>query len=402
MEGYDPPTIIINMSFKLPKRGLVFWPVGTGDSTTVCIDDKTVVQIDLHHLEKADDEDEPHWAIIDELVKVLPKRNGKPYLSVFALTHPDQDHIRGFEELKRRVEIDELWHTPRMFREYEAANDLCSDAKIFRKEAHRRRQEAIKAKGDPGAGNRVRVFGHSELYEEDDYKNFPEQFREYPGTSTTEVNAKDYAGIFEAFIHAPFKDVGDQERNDTSLALQVKLTDGDTELAALLFGDVSYPILRKIIDKTKEKKRQEEYLVWDVFLAPHHCSKSVMYWEDEKTGKVVLKQDILDDLEAAKRDEDAVVVASCDSNFGDEEGKNPPHLKARKRYEEIADFMCTHEHPDTEDPEAIVFELTADGIERKEASVANAVASPVFTALTKAKGTSSTPTQAVGFGRPPR
>jgi len=148
------------------------------------------------------------------------------------LTHPDQDHIRGFEELKKRVEIDELWHTPRMFREYEASHELCEDAKVFRKEAQRRREAAIKAQGDPGAGNRVRVFGHSELYEEDKYKNFPKEFREYPGTSTTKINAKDYAGTFEAFIHAPFKDVGEQERNDTSLALQVKLWKGEeAELA---------------------------------------------------------------------------------------------------------------------------------------------------------------------------
>lgn len=390
------------MAFKLPKRGIVFWPIGTGDSTTVCIDDKTVLQIDLHHLEKADDKDEPHWAIIDELVKVLPKREGKPYLSVFALTHPDQDHIRGFEELKKRVEIDELWHTPRMFREYEASHKLCEDAKVFRKEAHRRRQEAIKAKGDPGAGNRVRVFGHSELYEEPDYKDFPEEFREYPGTSTTEVNAKDYAGSFQAFIHAPFKDVGEQERNDTSLALQVKLWEGEAELAALLFGDVSYPIMRKIVDKTKEKKREKEFLVWDAFLSPHHCSKSVMYWADEGSDKKVLKQDILDDLDEAKRNEDAMIVASCDSDFGDAEGKNPPHQKARDRYEEIADFKCTHEHPNTKSPEPIVLELTKDGIKLKEESSAKATASPVFSALTKAKGSSSTPTQAVGFGRASR
>lgn len=395
-----PQPLSYTMAFKLPNRGIVFWPIGTGDSTTICIDDKTVLQIDLHHLEKADDKEEPHWAIIDELVKVLPKRNGKPYLSVFALTHPDQDHIRGFKELKDKVDIDELWHTPRMFREYEASHELCEDAKVFRKEAQRRREAAIKAQGDPGAGHRVRVFGHTELYDEDKYKNFPKEFREYPGTSTTKVNAKDYTGTFEAFIHAPFKDVGEQERNDTSLALQVKLWKGDeAELAALLLGDVSYPILRRIIDKTKEKGREEEYLVWDVLLAPHHCSKSVMYWKDD-AGKLQLKQDILDDLEAVKRDEDGMVIASCESNFSDEDGKNPPHLRARKRYEEIAKFKCTHEHPDTKNPEPIVFELTDDGIRRP--AEATAKASAVFTALTKAKGSSSTPTQAVGFGRASR
>ena len=47
------------MSFKFPKRGLVFWPVANGDSTTVVIDSKTHLQVDLNHLEKSEDDDDP-------------------------------------------------------------------------------------------------------------------------------------------------------------------------------------------------------------------------------------------------------------------------------------------------------------------------------------------------------
>jgi len=46
------------MAFKLPAVGYVFWPVGTGDSTSVCIDDETVMQVDLHNLVVADDDDD--------------------------------------------------------------------------------------------------------------------------------------------------------------------------------------------------------------------------------------------------------------------------------------------------------------------------------------------------------
>jgi hypothetical protein len=360
------------MAFKLPTRGIVFWPIGTGDSTTVCIDKETVLQIDLHHLQKSEDKEEPHWAIIDELERCLPKKNKRPFLAAFALTHPDQDHIKGFGELMERIDIGELWHTPYMFREVEKDHPLCEDAKVFRKEAQRRREAAIKAEGDPGEGNRVRVFGHSELYDEEKYKNFPKEFREYPGTSTDKINATAYPGIFNAFIHAPFKDVGETERNDTSLALQVQLKDGTTEFAALLLGDVSYPILRRIIDKTKANEGS-----------------------DEK----VLQQQIMDDLEAAKRNEDAEVVASCESDFSDEEGKNPPHLKARKEYEKIAGFYCTHEHPNIENPDAIVYEVTGKGLKRFEQTHASAIPSPVFAAVTAAKGTTSTPSQRVGHGR---
>jgi beta-lactamase superfamily II metal-dependent hydrolase len=119
----------MNDKFTLPKKGFVFWPVGTGDSTTIVVkENKIIFQLDLHHLEKSEDSDDSAWPIVDELVRLLPKKDGKPYLSVFALTHPDQDHVLGFKELIRRVTIGEIWHTPRIFRDYEDENDLCEDA----------------------------------------------------------------------------------------------------------------------------------------------------------------------------------------------------------------------------------------------------------------------------------
>ena len=43
------------MDLELPQRGFVFWPVGNGDSTTVLLDTDTWMQVDLHHLECADE-----------------------------------------------------------------------------------------------------------------------------------------------------------------------------------------------------------------------------------------------------------------------------------------------------------------------------------------------------------
>ena len=101
------------MAFELPGRGLVFWPVGNGDSTTILVDSETCLQVDLNHMEKSEDDDDASWAVVDELVERLPKVNGRPYLAAFALTHPDQDHCRGFAELLDKVDIGELWFTPR-------------------------------------------------------------------------------------------------------------------------------------------------------------------------------------------------------------------------------------------------------------------------------------------------
>lgn len=148
--------------FKLPeKKAVIYWPVGTGDSTTIVLrPGQLVMQIDLRHLEKADDADEPEWPILDELAKALPKRNGRPYFAVFALTHPDKDHIQGFAQLLRRVDIGELWHTPKNFRDHEDDDEvMCEDAIAFHEEAHRRRKAILANPMQVKSGDRLRVIG---------------------------------------------------------------------------------------------------------------------------------------------------------------------------------------------------------------------------------------------------
>ena len=63
----------------------------------------------------------------------------------------------------------------------------------------------------------------------------------------------------------------------------------------LLLGDLGYPTLKKIFDRSEEVD-----LAWDVLLAPHHCSKSAMY--EREDGQDILRRDILDAIEAAASD----------------------------------------------------------------------------------------------------
>src|SRR5205823_2236023 len=147
--------------FELPPRGIVFWPVSVGDSTTVVIDEETVLQIDLHHLEASEDDDDPRLPIVDRLIESLPQRDGKPYLAGFAATHLDADHILGFAELLDRVTIGDLWFTPRTFRDVDEGT-LCEDGKVFVKEAERRIDE-VKRQGGVASGDRIRIIGHDEL-----------------------------------------------------------------------------------------------------------------------------------------------------------------------------------------------------------------------------------------------
>ncbi len=102
----------------IPNPGVIFWPVGTGDSTTIIIDDERVMQVDLHDMAGADEDDATYTPVIDRLSELLPQRDGQPYLAVFALTHADLDHCRGFGDLLGSdILIGELWATPRLRRE---------------------------------------------------------------------------------------------------------------------------------------------------------------------------------------------------------------------------------------------------------------------------------------------
>ena len=381
------------MAIKPPDRGFIFWPVGTGDSTTIRVADSVYLQLDLRHMAKAEDRDDPAWPVIDELIRILPTLRGTPYLSVFGLTHPDLDHCQGFEELKRRVIISELWMSPRTFREFLEGDDLCDDAQAFHDEAMRRVRAAIRVGGDPGRGNRIRIIGYDDLLRHREFAGFPAQFLTIPGQAITTLDGQDLSHLFEAFVHAPFRDDSFGDRNDCSLAFQVSLYNGHRAGRALLMGDLSYPVIRRIFHQGTA-----ETLAWNVLLAPHHCSKSAMYWKDEGDDDETLKEHIVREIANAAVNPGYVVSSSEPVPARNDPGDNPPHAKAKRQYERIVPnaFLCTHEHPNRKNPQPIMFEVGRNGF----AYVGDTQSSrPMSDALRAAGGVAAAPAVAAGFGR---
>ena len=377
------------MAFELPERGFVFWPVANGDSITIVIDSTRCIQIDLNHLEKSEEDDEPTWSVVDELVACLPEKNDRPYLSVFALTHPDEDHCRGFAKLLEEVDIGEIWFTPRVFLEYK--KDLSESAQAFKDEAERRVKATIEAEGDAGAGNRIRIFGYASLLEQDEFKGLPEDCIIVPGDAFTTVDEDDVSEEFRGFVHSPFKDDIEGERNDTSLGMQITLYDGDEAIRALLLGDLKYPAIKQIFEVS-----EADDVAWNLFLAPHHCSKSVMYWQDDGDEQETLRRDILNEIGSAAEIPNQVVSSSNPIPSSNKKGDNPPHAKAQKRYEEItSDFVCTMGDMDEKNPEPLVAKFD-DG---QVTLVATASLSMSATeAARSAQGNSDTPPGPTTYG----
>lgn len=376
----------------------IFWPVGCGDSTTIAISDTENLQIDLNDCAIAQADDNEKIPLVDEFVAKLPKRNGKPYLSCFVLTHPDLDHCRGFKDLLKRVTIGEIWHTPRIFREYH--QDLCDDAVAFRKEAWRRAKATIDAGGDPGAGNRVRLVGYDNLLQEDKYRGFPMAFFTMPGQSITMLDGANASDRFNAFIHAPFKNDSAEARNETSLAMQVIVGTSAISMMGLFFGDLAYPTIRRVFDETSSHNNMWA-LGWNVLLAPHHCSKKAMY-EKSSEGNDILKQDILDDLKKQQRNGGFIVSSSAAIPSLNYSGDNPPHAKAKNRYEEIVSggFLCTGEYSTHKNMRPITFTVTAQGVQlvNKDYSLSEEAKTDLARAIAAARGTNAPPPAKVGFG----
>ncbi|NQT21904.1 MAG: hypothetical protein HQ579_00530 [Candidatus Omnitrophica bacterium] len=386
---------------KFPKKkAVIFWPVGTGDSATLVLKpDEVVMQIDLRHLEKSEEKENPEWPIIDYLVDMLPKKNKRPYLSLFVLTHPDKDHIQGFAELLKKVDIGELWHTPKIFRDQKEQNKLCEDANAFRKEADRRRKAILAGPDNIKSGDRLRVIGHDDILKDEKYKDIPDDCKSRPGEKVSVVDGDNLSSDFIAFIHAPFKEDQAKDTNKTSLALNIKVFEEKEYGQFFFFGDREYATIKKIFEITEEKKNNVDFLYWDTMLASHHCSKAIMYYKEEGEEEEKFKPDIMKYFKDYSRA--GYIVSSSLSDFTDEDSDNPPHKKARKRYESIVkagQFICTHEYPDQKKPCPLVFTIDSEGFNLDEKRKKEQGSAVLGAAVESARGSKETPKVQIGQG----
>lgn len=357
---------------------ITYFPVGNGDTTLIQLSDETSILIDCNITQDSEDESKDEvYSVHDHILKkVLKDENDVPYLDVFILTHPDEDHCRGFgnifhtgdpsdyqekDQKEGKIRIDELWFSPRMFSPYEKKGELSESAECVYNEAKRRMKlysESNSKSKEPG--NRLRVIGYSD---NEELKGL-ESILITPGNSINLFNNK-IESDFSFFVHAPFKEDNDSElsaRNDTSIVLQARFDVSDEKNAGLAFfgGDSQCTILEKIVERSEKQDLQ-----WDLFLAPHHCSwhffNELSYEKDPTPSKKIL------DLLGMGR-EGAFIIASC-KPIVDNDDPNPPHFVAAKEYKKKVkegNFLVTTEWPNEKEPAPINFRITKMGPQLKE------------------------------------
>ena len=131
---------------------IAFFPVSNGDMTLFTLDNGQTILIDVNIRAAADDaEDDTPDVATDLRDKLQRDDNDRLYVDTFLITHPDKDHVTGLDthfHLGRpadwnkdddKIFIREMWSSPIVFRRAGDGENLCDDAKAWKKESTAKR-----------------------------------------------------------------------------------------------------------------------------------------------------------------------------------------------------------------------------------------------------------------------
>lgn len=369
---------------------VTFFPVGNGDMTLITLIDDTNILIDVKIRGAADDPDDDTCDVASELRKrIKTDDKDRPYVDVFVLSHPDEDHCTGLQKHfhlgkpedykdeppegeEKKIFVREIWSSPMVFRRASKNHTLTPDAKAFNKEA-KRRANLYKEKYGVGIvnGDRILIIGEDEN---------PEKTKGLEGILVKEgqiinnINGS-YSTAAWMRVLGPFPKQDEEEekslaKNHSSIIIQFHIAADSTHSDACLFltgGDAEVAIWKKLWEKYKYST---DCLKYDLLQTPHHCSWHVLSSDSRKDCKDP-KVDADAKSALSQANEGAIIVSSSKAIKDDD--SDPPCYAAKQEYLTISKgFKCTGEYPNETTHEPMEFIIAADGVQppgKKKASV---------------------------------
>jgi hypothetical protein len=366
---------------------ITFFPVGNGDMKFLELESGSRILVDINIRQVKEGVRDVAKDLRDRLTS---DENGRPYVDAMVLSHPDQDHCRGLEEHfhlgplseyddkaeTKKIVIREMWSSPIIFRRASVNHTLSSDAKAWAKEA-RRRVKLFRENGIGSNGDRILILGEDIDGKTDGLENIVF----CPEDSITKIAGKEQKN-FSALLLAPLiaTDIEDEKalsKNESSVIFNYCIGVGNVSDAVHLLsgGDAEVLIWEHLWKKHKSTPSVLEY---DLLSTPHHCSWHSLSYDSwsEKRRKAVVSTDARHALAQAR--DGAVIVAS--SNEIKDDDVDPPCIRAKEEYQSIlkdvdGEFYNTACYPDAEDPEPLVFEVTAGGLGKPTKKAAKGAAS---------------------------
>jgi len=332
-----------NIKVKKEKMNntIKFYPVDNGDTVLIKLSDHSTILLDCQFRDNEKNSDGVKvYNVKEDLLKSVEKDTlSRPFVDLFINSHPHEDHCLGFEKNfflgnpdnykkenfeESEIIIGELWVTQMVF-----TYDQGPDALAIRREVVRRKKLFEDGSQDCNAyGNRLRIIGYNEK------DTIVEGLHYIPGEIVSNFNGKEN-GLFSIFIHSPFKSSlvqgkAEKDKNQASIIFQAIFrakTYCEIVSRAIFGGDSDHYVWQKVLE-TSKNNGNEDKLIWDLFLAPHHCSWSYFNdvpYKDNPEPK---------DYSTAFLDygnENAFIVAS--SKEIKDNDVNPPHYKAKLQFE---------------------------------------------------------------------
>ncbi|MBY0245915.1 MAG: hypothetical protein K2Q03_10700 [Sphingobacteriaceae bacterium] len=372
---------------------IIFYPVGNGDTSQIILKNGKRILIDFYHRDKSEDSESRYIDLISELTTELKKADVTEF-DVVAFTHSDKDHINNFSKFFKleknktthtdeRIGIRELWVPAAILLE-SATNDKQSDEFIILRDEARYR-----LKNSYG----IKVFSkHPEVIKWLEAQGIPYEDRKHLFVSAgkcvpTFTSNNDSV---EFFCHSPYvkhvENSDDIQRNESALIFNICFhIDNNHKYNLLHVGDSTSEIIEDIVDITK-KKNNTDWLKWDIFNIPHHCSYKAL--SKEKGDEITIPVESVDEL-LHYGNKNAYIINSSKAFSSDKkeayESDQPPHLQAKNAYlkvlEEISgrEFITTMEYPNKYHPQPLEFEIGDFGIRKltKNNSLTSIITSPI-------------------------
>lgn len=363
---------------------ITFFPVANGDMTLVRLADteKTSILIDMNIRQAADNPDEETYDVATALRQRLQRdANGRPYVDVLLLSHPDKDHCTGLSkhfylgdldnypddkkaDAEKRIVIREMWSSPIVFRRASKNHTLCDDAKAFNTEAKRRVKVNRNKHFHVSDGDRILLLGEDENGKTEDLRAILIR----PGEKFSKIRGQ-YTHFLEALLIAPFPKTDDDteevlSKNHSSVILNLKIAASWYESDGCHFltgGDAEVAIWERVWEEYRDSPEKLEY---DLLQAPHHCSWHTLSYDSwsAKGEDAVVSTDARSALSQAR--ENASIVSSSKPIRDDD--SDPPCIRAKREYLDILKnksgiFRCTGEYPKTNAVKPLEFEVNKNG-----------------------------------------
>jgi len=340
---------------------------------------KILIDVNIRQSAKGDDDE---CVDVAQLLRDRLDRDdcGRLYIDVFLLSHPDEDHCRGFIDhfhtgkpsdwVKRedKILIRETWSSPIVFRrKKDVDGKVCEDAQAWWDEARRRVKvfNVTDSKGSIKDGDRIQILGEDKNGKTDGL----EAILVKTGNDITKICGK-VDGTFEGYLIGP-RLVSKEEaetltgKNHSSVIVRFGITGDGSKNAGLFLsgGDAEVENWERVWARYKDNAGK---LTYNILQTPHHCSWHVLSYDSwsKLSEKAKVSNDARNALSQAQNG--AFIVASC--NTIEDKEPDPPCVRAEREYKDIAStakgsFLCT---ADECDDDVLLFTIGAKGPKRDD------------------------------------